>query len=490
MATSASEYTWLEEPLLRTPAQPRQQAAYGSGRGKQQAGDSPDPEAAVVPSPAAGWRLATEVFEEPPVQYKQSSLWDTTVNLTNAILGAGMLAFPRAFAGLGLLGGGAMTVAVAIMTYASIAVMLRPTERTRKLTYAAVMEHEWGHWAGVAVRFSIVVGSAGFLVLYLIVLADLLVGSEEYSGIIPDLWPQLPDPLPWYLGRTAMLTWATLLVAPALCPKTLGGVAPISIFKIGCSFLCVAACVALAIILAVQGQLPAIHLLPDPSFFGDSFWERLKNVVAVVPVIMTAFVCQMSIHPLVSDLHDYTPRRMRTAVGWSMVLSGTTYATIGVSGFMVFGVAVQGDVLSNLNIDDVAKIMGGNVGAAMAFVATVKVAMAISMVLSFPITIWPMREDIIEMLAHSLGSSTQLSPTAYYLLTYTSLLAIYLVAVGIQSAYSVVGIVGATCGTTMGFIFPGMLALRDPQGGAAYKAFGWGLLAAGAVLFAVGVTAS
>lgn len=34
---------------------------------------------------------------------------------------------------------------------------------------------------------------------------------------------------------------------------------------------------------------------------------------------------------------------------------------------------VQGDVLSNLNIDDVAKIMGGNVGAAMAFVATVKV---------------------------------------------------------------------------------------------------------------------
>ncbi len=68
----------LEEPLLRTPAQPRQQAAYGSGRGKQQAGDSPDPEAAVVPSPAAGWRLATEVFEEPPVQYKQSSLWDTT----------------------------------------------------------------------------------------------------------------------------------------------------------------------------------------------------------------------------------------------------------------------------------------------------------------------------------------------------------------------------------------------------------------------------
>lgn len=70
-----------------------------------------------------------------------------------------------------------MTVAVALMTYASVAVMLRPTERTGKLTYAAVMEHEWGHAAGLAVRVSIVAGSAGFLVLYLIVLADLLVGE-------------------------------------------------------------------------------------------------------------------------------------------------------------------------------------------------------------------------------------------------------------------------------------------------------------------------
>lgn len=55
--------------------------------------------------------------------------------------------------------------------------LCRPTERSGKLTYAAVMEAEWGRWAGAAVRFSIVVGSAGFLVLYLIILADLLVGA-------------------------------------------------------------------------------------------------------------------------------------------------------------------------------------------------------------------------------------------------------------------------------------------------------------------------
>ena len=46
---------------------------------------------------------------------------------------------------------------------------------------------------------------------------------------------------------------------------------------------------------------------------------------------------------------------------------------------------------------------------------------------------------------------------------------------------------GATTGTTMAFIFPGMLALRDPQGGRAYRAFGWLLLGAGALLCIIGI---
>lgn len=140
------------------------------------------------------------------------------------------------------------------------------------------------------------------------------------------------------------------------------------------------------------------------------------------------------------------------------------------------------------------------------------------------------------MIVHGFGAR-QLSPAAYYTITYVSLLVIYLLAVSIQSAYSVrfcaavldaargrwraaraeealpvpsagrsvswgrsvhqalcrcpqvVGLVGATTGTTMAFIFPGMLALRDPQGGRAYRAFGWALLASGALLCAIGLAA-
>ena len=53
------------------------------------------------------------------------------------------------------------------------------------------------------------------------------------------------------------------------------------------------------------------------------------------------------------------------------------------------------------------------------------------------------------MLAHSFGA-TQLSPGAYYTLTYASLAAIYLVALVIQSAYSVRGAEGGSGGRVLG----------------------------------------
>ncbi|KAI3430398.1 hypothetical protein D9Q98_004993 [Chlorella vulgaris] len=470
----------LSQPLLPSHNTLRRQLACTA------ISANPEPAAQQLLGPPSGRVAAHVLIEELPALNPHSSLWDTSVNLTNAILGAGMLALPHAYAGLGVSGGVLLTAAVGAMTHASIALMLRPTERSGKLTYAAVMEAEWGRWAGAAVRFSIVVGSAGFLVLYLIILADLLVGSEEFSGIIPDLWPGLPDPLPWFLQRTAVLTWVTLLVAPSLLPQTLGEVALISATKILCTVICVAALVVLAVALLIQGRLPQVHWLPDPAFFGDGAWTRLRGVLAVVPVIMTAFVCHMSIHPCVQDLRQYSPSRMRRAVAASLSMAGTVYALTGVAGLCVWGSAVKGDVLSNLNIDFVAAALWGNVPLACGFVATVKVAMAASMVLSFPITIWPMRQDIIEMLADYFGSR-QLTQSAYYLLTYLSLLAIYVVAISIQSAYRVVGLVGSTMGTTIAFVFPGMLALRDQQGGLPFRVFGCALIATGLLLTVVGV---
>ena len=54
----------------------------------------------------------------------------------------------------------------------------------------------------------------------------------------------------------------------------------------------------------------------------------------------------------------------------------------------------------------------------------------------------------------------------------------------------VVGLVGATTGVSLAFVAPGMLAMRDPQGGPAYRAFGWLLLLLGGLLMGIGMTST
>ena len=177
--------------------------------------------------------------------------------------------------------------------------------------------------------------------------------------------------------------------------------------------------------------------------------------------------------------------------------------------------------------------------------------MAISMVLSFPITLWPMRQDILDVMEHLAAASprgaspraalplipssaavaladapTPPSALAHYTVTYLSLALIYLVALCVKSAYQVVqlqsydagkgcwtrcldwravlsaspatscphptqmvGIVGSITGCSMAFVFPGLLGIQDPVGGA-HHVFGWALAVSGVLLAVIGLTCS
>lgn len=110
-------------------------------------------------------------LEELPPASPASSLPIAWTNASNAILGAGMYALPRAFAGLGLLGGTALTLSVAALMIASIEIMLRAAERSghRAWSYAGLIEGSWGRGAGAGLRASIIAIGLGFLVMYLVV---------------------------------------------------------------------------------------------------------------------------------------------------------------------------------------------------------------------------------------------------------------------------------------------------------------------------------
>jgi len=153
---------------------------------------------------------------------------------------------------------------------------------------------------------------------------------------------------------------------------------------------------------------------------------------------------------------------MRIVVAFSMTVCCVCYAATGAAGATTFGDDVSGDVLTNIQPETVAEALGCSDTAGLVFVGVLKSLVAVSMLTSVPINLFPVSTVILELLGEALGGQPSTRGRAFYFSTYTSLAAIYVTAVVVESAYSMVGLIGATCGIFLAFIFPGMIAMRLP----------------------------
>ena len=179
---------------------------------------------------------------------------------------------------------------------------------------------------------------------------------------------------------------------------------------------------------------------------------------------------------------------MRRVVAYSLAICALVYGATGAAGYQTFGDKVEGDVLSNLQPEIVASILGCSDNAGLAFVAVMKIFVATSMLTSIPITLWPVREDIMGLFTVWM-KGREPSRIAFYTVTYLTLAGIWVLAIAVESAYAMVGLVGATCGIAMAFLFPGMLALKL-QGVKGAKLGGQTLIALGMVLMVAGVAST
>lgn len=138
-----------------------------------------------------------------------------------------------------------------------------------------------------------------------------------------------------------------------------------------------------------------------------------------------------------------------------------------------------------MDVRSVARLLWGSRAAALAVVVGVKGAVVGALCTSFPITLWPMRGELVDLLLHSLGGN-QISRCTFYLLTYGLLAFITLLAGLFSSVYQLADLIGAVSGILLAFIFPGLLALKDPC--PARRTLGWVLLPTGAILGLAGLT--
>lgn len=296
--------------------------------------------------------------------------------------------------------------------------------------------------------------------VFVVVLGDLLLGTApEFAGLLPELLQMMgytPDPAScWLLGRPFVLGLLSLLVLlPLSSMRSMEKLAIVNIIGVASNGLFAGLMLALAASAAANGHLQPPRLLPDLSQIGPSPLLVAITLASVVPVLLNCDVCHQSLHPLMPLLKPYSVGRMQRLVATALGICNILYFTVALCSGLVFGDALDADVLTNVSVAAMGPLIGPAAAVTMAVV--VRVGYLCSIVGSYVLLCYPLRQCIGDMM---LPGGQQAMQRHWTVLTVLLVGSVYVIACYLPSIWGALALIGATASTVQAFIIPGLVML-------------------------------
>jgi len=387
-------------------------------------------------------------------------------NLIVTIVGAGMLALPRTIEEVGVIPGILIFIIVGFTTLASANIILHHGHRLSAPSYGSIVKQEFGRRGEIVLQCAILMHVFGVMVVYLITIADILVGSSPHpQGILPRLFNHKYDDC-WFLTRWFVLGVLSLgIIGPLLVPRSLTSVAKFS--KLGVVLILALVCIitGLAAVALVNGKAADdLHFFfPPPSERhggDDDKGESRLDIVATCPTVFSvaclAFTCQFNLIPIQQSMK--VPTEMRTVAKVALSSCAIIYILMAVSGYVLFGSNTEGDVLKNLTLDYVSRHLSMPIHLALVIVDGVGLMYCWPLMVNFVLKVWPGREAVSDLLLQK--SAVELGALPFYSLTAALVLGAYVLSVLIPEMYLITTMIGATACMCLAYIFPAALDLK------------------------------
>ncbi|KAG2495876.1 hypothetical protein HYH03_006114 [Edaphochlamys debaryana] len=391
----------------------------------------------------------------------KSNFWDCTLNLTKVILGAGIMALPRAVALLGWGAGLALLLSVGVLTHFTVHGLVYASDRLKQDTYSGLVRAALGPLPEKVLQLAMLFGCLGFEVVYVDIIGDLLLGeAPQWDGLITT-WLPAEDRTLWFVGRPfVLLLLAALVLAPLASLRTMGHLGAVNAVGLLSLVFFAGTTVWLGAAAALQGTGHSLPAAPDWGALGRDTASRATALLAVVPILLTAASCHQSVHPLRAMLHPYSGAALDRIVALSLAAVTALFLVVTFAAYTAFGSDIRGNFLNNLSVPELAPLLGATAAPFVSF--GIKGGYAVSLVGSAVLIMFPLRQSLLEMLvpAEAVPGGPPVRATLYLGCTYGLLATVYVIAVFVPSIWDVISFVGAVACTIMCFIIPGLLLVK------------------------------
>lgn len=366
-------------------------------------------------------------------------------NLATTIIGAGIMALPGTMRVLGVPLGLLAIVIMGLLSEISIEMLVHYLTLTKLWTFGDLVGEAMGWAARGAAQLCIVINNAGVLIVYLIIMGDVLSGSENHVGLFEG-WAGRAG---WWSNRKLIvLVTMTFVLAPLSSLRKIDSLKFSSAASVALALIFVVLSSAIALAKLAAGNLQPPRMLPSLASK-----HAILELLTVIPIMSNAFVCHFNVPPIYLELRDRSPAKMSKVGRITAILCVLVYSATALSGYLLFGDLTNSDVLANFDTD-----LG--IPFSNALNNTIRIGYVLHLMLVFPVIHFSLRQTVDNILFPRAPPL----PDSRYRFAMVTLALLALIFIGstlIPNIWVAFEFTGATTGLSLGFIFPALVVIKS-----------------------------
>ncbi|KAE8292947.1 Sodium-coupled neutral amino acid transporter 3 [Larimichthys crocea] len=365
-------------------------------------------------------------------------------NLSNAIMGSGILGLAFAMSNTGIILFLILLVSIAILSAYSIHLLLKSAGVVGIRAYEQLGNRAFGPPGKMLAGCIITVHNIGAMSSYLFIV------KSELPLVIQAFLGKEYNTGEWFLnGNYLIIIVSAFIILPLALMKRLGYLGYTSGFSLSC--------MVFFLISVIYKKFNIPCPLPDHNtnsshdvFNGTDCEAKLLTVNSqtayTIPILAFAFVCHPEVLPIYTELRDATKKRMQSVANISILAMFVMYLLTALFGYLTFFGAVESELLHTYNQVDPLDVM----------ILCVRLAVLVAVTLTVPVVLFPIRRALLQIFFPE-------KPFSWYIhcgIAFCLIFLVNLLVIFVPSIRDIFGLIGATSAPSLIFILPGIFYIR------------------------------
>ncbi|XP_047459595.1 sodium-coupled neutral amino acid transporter 3-like [Mugil cephalus] len=386
----------------------------------------------------------------------KTSFGMSVFNLSNAIMGSGILGLSYAMSNTGIVLFLILLTCIACLSCYSIHLLLRSAGVVGIRAYEQLGLRAFGHPGKILAAVIITLHNIGAMSSYLFIV------KYELPLVIQAFLGQTPSPDDWYMNGNYLIIIVTIcIIFPLAMMKHLGYLGYTSGFSLSCMVFFLSAVIYkrfnIPCPLEVFGNYSmntttttTITTTATTTTTDDTcvakFFTINQETAYTIPILAFAFVCHPEVLPIYTELKNPTKRRMQFIGNVSILGMFVMYFFTAIFGYLTFYKNTEAELLHTYSKVDPMDTL----------ILCVRLAVLVAVTLTVPVVLFPIRRALLQLLF----PGKPFHWLRHVIIAACLLFCVNLLVILVPNIRDIFGIIGATTAPTLIFILPGLFYIR------------------------------